>query len=157
MQPRESLLAELAGFLADNGIGLTMLTPRPRGRGLGDGTRDQLQRVLAELEASAPAPADLVYGNGCFAVGRYLDATAVYRRILETRPDDSAARFNLGLTLLRERRHREAVDELTSLLAREPQMAEAHYQRGNGNDDLGDHELALGDYARAIELNPSYL
>ena len=157
MEPRETLLARLAGLLADNGIGLTMLTPRPRGRGLGDDSRGQLKRVLAELEASSPAPADLVYGNGCFAVGRYVDATAVYRRILEMHPDDSAAGFNLGLALLRERRHREGVDELTSLLAREPRLAEAHYQRGNGYDDLGDHELALGDYARAIELNPDYL
>ena len=157
MQPTERLLAELSGLLRDNGIGLTLLTPRPRGRRLETHTREQLQRVLAELEASSPVPSDLVYGNGCFAVGRYVDATTVYQRILEKRPDDSSARFNLGLAFLRQRRHREAVEELTSLLERDPPLAEAHYQRGNGYDDLGDHELALGDYARAIDLKPDYL
>ena len=157
MRPTEMLLAELASLLRDNGIGLSLLTPRSRGGRLETHIREQLERVLTELEASSPVPSDLVYGNGCFAVGRYADAATVYQQILEERPDDSEARFNLGLAFLRQRRHREAVDELTFLVERDPQMAEAHYQRGNGHDDLGDHELALGDYARAIDLKPDYL
>ncbi|MCH8831213.1 MAG: tetratricopeptide repeat protein, partial [Chloroflexi bacterium] len=63
--------------------------------------RRALEQTLAFLEDTPSSLGCLVYGNGCFAVGRYSDAAAVYQGILTLQPDDLDARFNLGLTHLR--------------------------------------------------------
>ena len=76
------LLAQLSALLTENGIGVGRLTPRPRGGRLSGEPQQEVERTLDALKADGPANSSLIYGNGCFAVGRYSDAAAVFQRIL---------------------------------------------------------------------------
>ncbi len=87
MPSTDRLLAELGELLIENSIGTARLTPRPRGGRLTGEPRRALEQALASFEDSTTSLAFLVYGNGCFAVGRYADAAAVYQAILESQPD----------------------------------------------------------------------
>ena len=158
--PHPESLAALASLLDQYATGSGRITPRPRGARLSEDVRTMLADAIAAVESAAssagPAADLLVYGNGCYAVGRHADASGVYLSILEDEPSNAEARFNLGLAYLRLRSPEDAVREFTGLLVQEPLLAEAFYQRGNGNDDLGQTERALADYERAIELDPEY-
>jgi tetratricopeptide (TPR) repeat protein len=145
--PRLNKLGEL---LTEHGIGVGRLTPRPRGGRLAGEPLKEVEQAVSAVDVSSSNSGALVYGNGCFAVGRYADAAAVYRTILERCPGDLDTRFNLGLACLRLREPREAVVEFTSALERDPTLADAYYQRGNAYDDLGESGLALNNYAQAL-------
>ena len=66
MKPTHDLLAELGQLLGDNGVGVSLLTPRPRGWRLAIETREEIQWVLTGLESSPQPPVNLVYANGLF-------------------------------------------------------------------------------------------
>ena len=51
----------------------------------------------------------LIFGNGCYAVGRHEEASESYLTILNDQPSNVEARFNLGLTYLRLLRPPDAV------------------------------------------------
>ena len=157
MDKATELLAQLSGLLAENGIGLERLTPRPRGGRLSGESQQAVERVLDTVESSQASKTNLVYGNGCFAVGRYVEAAAVYERIAVGQTNCLEAGFNLGLAYLRLRKAKEATAEFTQVIDKDPSLAEAYYQRGNAHDDLGEPDLALTDYGHAIVAKQDYL
>ncbi|GIS94224.1 MAG: hypothetical protein CM1200mP22_14610 [Dehalococcoidia bacterium] len=160
-KPLPESLSVLAELLEQYASGSGRITPRPRGTRLHPETISVLETALATAEVIGKVskrPEELmVFGNGCYAAGRYEDAANAFLTILHSEPSVSDARFNLGLTYLRLRRPEDAVREFTNLLVQQPWLAEAFYQRGNGNDDIGNIEQALADYTRAIELAPTYV
>ena len=99
--PYSESLAALASLLDQYATGSGRITPRPRGARLSEDVRNLLANALAAVEGAtngAGATADqLVYGNGCYAVGRHADASDVYLSILEDEPSKAEGRFNLGL------------------------------------------------------------
>ena len=157
MDNTTELLAQLSGLLTENSIGLERLTPRPRGGRLSGDPQQQVELVLDSLENSEVSNTSLIYGNGCFAVGRYAEAADVFQLIVADRTDGLVARFNLGLSYLRLRKAQEATLEFTQVIAQDPTLAEAYYQRGNAFDDLGEQDQALADYSQAIIANEDYL
>ncbi|MCY3690401.1 MAG: tetratricopeptide repeat protein, partial [Chloroflexi bacterium] len=159
----DKLLGRLAGLLEWQGLGTAALTPRPRGGRLHGADAEEVASLLEELaaaDAELPAgrrPRSLIFGNGCFAIGRYAEALTVYQALVGERPNDFAVHFNLGVTFLRRRQPEEAVRVLTRALELDAFSAPAYYQRGNARDDMGDGDGALDDYATAIGLNPDYI
>ena len=157
------LLPRLSALLERHGLGIDTLTPRPRGSRLyGADAADvaELLDALAAAEPGLPAgrhPQSLVFGNGCFAIGRYAEAMAVYQTLAAAQPGLYAVHFNLGVTGLRRRMPDAAQRALTRALEIDPESAPAYYQRGNARDDAGDAEGALADYAAAVRLQPDYL
>ena len=129
MEEAEALRDKLILLLQDHGIGVAYLTPMPRGGRLRGPAAMEMEQALDGLVALASARVeveeDRVYGNGCFAVGRYRDAARVYSSILSQEPEDTVARFNLGLALLRLKKPTQAVAELTIVLEQYPDMPEA--------------------------------
>jgi len=103
--PHPESLAALASLLDQYATGSGRITPRPRGARLSEDVRTMLADAIAAVESAAssagPAADLLVYGNGCYAVGRHADASGVYLSILEDEPSNAEARFNLGLAYLR--------------------------------------------------------
>ena len=144
MYDRAKLLTRLTGLLIENGIGAERVTPRPRGGRLSGEPQREVEEVLDCLEADESVAGSLIYGNGCFAVGRYEAAAAVYRRIREEDPGHLDAGFNLGLAHLRLRQPLEAVDELSTVIEQGLSLAECYYQRGNAYDDLGGTRPSAG-------------
>ena len=61
------------------------------------------------------------------------------------------AMSNLGFALYQEARYEEALDYLTLSIERAPTLCEAWLSRGMVYRELGDTELALGDFESAIE------
>ena len=110
-----TLLTRLSGLLTEYGIGLSRLTPRPQGGRLSGAHQEEVGQVINSLEAQGPPELSLVYGNGCFALGRYDAAVAVYHQILDNEPDQHEARFNLGLAYLRLKKLREATKEFIAV------------------------------------------
>ncbi|MEO2140778.1 MAG: tetratricopeptide repeat protein, partial [bacterium] len=155
--PLPESLAALAKLLDKHASGTGRITPRPRGLRLSPETRSILEAGVTEAEnvgrEAVLVEELLIFGNGCYAVGRHEEASESYLTILNDQPSNAEARFNLGLTYLRLRSPQDAVREFTNLLVQQPLLAEAFYQRGNGNDDLGETDQALADYSRAIELS----
>ena len=86
MEEVETLRDRLILLLQDNAIGVAYLTPLPRGGRLRGAAAKAMEAALEGLAALPSSPfepsADQVYGNGCFAIGRYADAAKVYTRIL---------------------------------------------------------------------------
>ena len=157
------LLQRLAALLESHGLGVAALTPRPRGSRLYGDAADAMAELLDALAAAAPSlpagqhPQSLLFGNGCFAIGRYAEAMAVYQTLAGIRPDLFAVHFNLGVTALRRRMPDAAQRALSRALAIDANSAPAYYQRGNARDDAGDPDGALSDYAAAIRIQPDYL
>ena len=121
-------LAALAKLLDQHATGLGRITPRPRGARLSPEIRELLEEAVAavanslqgSVEGSLDTAGSLVYGNGCYAIGRHADAAEVYSAVLEREPSHADARFNLGLVYLRLKIPEYAVREFTELLVRSP-------------------------------------
>jgi tetratricopeptide (TPR) repeat protein len=102
-------------------------------------------------------PGDFAYhaGSNAFADGHYEQALDYYLEALEIAPDHTAARRGLAEALIMLEREREAMALYDELLARDPDNAGYHANRGIAHDRLGEHELALADYERALQLDAS--
>lgn len=159
----DKLVGQLAGLLEWHGLGSAALTPRPRGGRLHGEDADEMVGLLDELAAtdselaSGRSTRSLIFGNGCFAIGRYAEAMAVYQSLSDALPGDFAVHFNLGVTCLRRRQPEAAIRALTVALELDAFSPSAYYQRGNARDDMGDGPGALEDYATAIGLQPDFL
>ena len=144
----------LSSLLDRFASGSGRITPRVRGSRLDSDVLLKLEKAVAAVEMvgkSLASPNNLmIFGNGCYAIGRHEDASSAYLKILKDEPANADARFNLGLAYLRLRRPEDAVREFTDLLVQQPMMPEAFYQRGNGNDDLGELDQALADYSLSL-------
>jgi len=62
--------------------------------------------------------------------------------------------YHTGMTLYQGGRFREAIAALTEGLPKQPGYGYAYYFRGLSHDALGEHEQALSDFKKAVELTP---
>ena len=73
----------------------------------------KLEKAVAAVEMvgkSLASPNNLmIFGNGCYAIGRHEDASSAYLKILKDEPANADARFNLVLSYLRLRRPEDSV------------------------------------------------
>ena len=102
-------------------------------------------------------PGDLAYlaGQRAFEDGEYARAEAEYRRALRASPDHHHAWRGLARALTQQGDYREALDAFAEALARAPEVAGIHANRGILHDRMGRHRDALADYERALELDPA--
>ena len=70
-------------------------------------------------------------------------AAELYRRALETRPEDSTAAFNLGVALEDLGRRSEAIAAYCHAIATDPSCADAHYNLSRLYEHLGQGAPAL--------------
>jgi len=87
--------------------------------------------------------------------GQLGEAEKLYRRILELRRGDIAARYMIGVIRLQQSRAAEALALLEPLLAEAPGNADIRTQCGLARQDLGQAGEALADFDRALALKPS--
>lgn len=91
-----------------------------------------------------------------FARGDFEGALRDYARLVELGADDSVL-LRRGVSYYKLRRIPEALADYDAFLARSPDHAIAHYNRGLAREEAGDAAAALSDYERAVELDPSDL
>lgn len=82
-------------------------------------------------------------------------AVASYRRALEIKPDDFAARNNLGIALLQLGQIEDAVASFRLALELDPDSAVVHFNLGNALKDLAQLNDAAKSYRRALEISPN--
>ncbi|MBM3734845.1 MAG: tetratricopeptide repeat protein [Acidobacteria bacterium] len=92
-------------------------------------------------------------GQCQFEAGKALEASEIYRRLLELRPDDRRARFNLGLSLHEAGKQREAAAALQPLTAA-PHDGDALRLLAGVFESMGDVKRAVGLLQEAIAAQP---
>jgi protein O-GlcNAc transferase len=96
-------------------------------------------------------------GIVAFQSGYYPEAAQLFASAAASDPRQAAAYSNLGASLLRLRRPREALSSCERALELQPTSAEALSNRGNAFAALGRPDEALASYQRAIALAPGLL
>jgi tetratricopeptide (TPR) repeat protein len=111
-----------------------------------------------DLDPSDPASIILT-GDLYTLTGNDDLAVEQYRKVLEMEPGNQRIRLLLTTILVRERQLEEALDQLSTLIAQNPDLVIAHYYRGRINLEMnryGEAEKALGDALRLNEgLEPA--
>jgi predicted O-linked N-acetylglucosamine transferase (SPINDLY family) len=88
--------------------------------------------------------------------GRFVDAAARYRAVLEERPEEPNATYLLGVTLHQLGSPDEAIPLLTRAVEQRPDFADAHNNLGEALRAAKRAEDAVARYTRALELSPSH-
>jgi uncharacterized protein (TIGR02466 family) len=86
--------------------------------------------------------------------GRNEEALRVFRRVIDARPDDAAAQYNMGNLLNGMGRPEEAAKAFRRAAALAPDFAEAHANLGATLHLSKQHEAAVEAYRRAIKRLP---
>lgn len=94
--------------------------------------------------------------------GRYLHeghthkAEQLYRQVLQSHPDDSAALHALGVITYQSGNYRKAIELVGRAIANDPQNAQFHNTLGLVFEMLGESEHAAAAYQKAVSLKPDY-
>ena len=90
--------------------------------------------------------------------GRYEEAIASYRAVLEIDPQYALTHAGMGDALFRLERYEQALESLARAAALQPDASIAGSLRrlmGRAEQELGRHEAAAEHYMRAVELDPA--
>ena len=123
------------------------------------GGRSALPRVAALLAAAPSLPAEpwLRLGVEQLQTRGYADAEASLRRAMATPGGDTPlARVWLGLSFAGQGRLEESLAELAGASARDPDLVEAHFNRGRLLLANGRAAEALPELERAVALRPTF-
>jgi Tfp pilus assembly protein PilF len=123
------------------------------------GGRSALPRVASLLAAAPSLPAEpwLRLGVEQLQTRGYADAEASLRRAMATPGGDTPlARVWLGLSFAGQGRLEESLAELAGASARDPDLVEAHFNRGRLLLANGRAAEALPELERAVALRPTF-
>jgi protein O-GlcNAc transferase len=82
-------------------------------------------------------------------------ASEVLEQVVREHPQMAQAHNLLGVSLVRQSRHGDALACFASAVEHAPQLAEAHNNTGNALSELGRCEEAIPHFEKAIELDPN--
>jgi tetratricopeptide (TPR) repeat protein len=88
--------------------------------------------------------------------GRFDDAFAVYRDIIQRNPDYSNAYFDMGMIYLELDSLQKAYDHFDFAIKTDPLFVKAYYYRGVASEAAGNTDAALADYVQANKMSPDY-
>lgn len=106
-------------------------------------------RILLVLAAAAAAEDLSQQGARAMREGRFEDAVAIYKRMLESTPDEPRLRMNLGLALYSAKKYSEAITELDRFLKADPKPGPVHFVVGVARLKLGRHCQAIPPLEKA--------
>jgi len=95
-----------------------------------------------------------LYGRLCLETGRYDDAEAAYRYILQYDSDAPNTHYMLGVVFARQHKWDEAIKEWERAIEIAPDMDDAIRELGWAWNILGDVERSIHMLRKALELNP---
>ncbi len=84
-------------------------------------------------------------------------AISQYREILDRDPNSKDVRLQLVTLLIRSKDYQAALDELSILTYREPELIIAHYYEAKINLELKEYAKAEKAFLRVLQLNESFL
>jgi tetratricopeptide (TPR) repeat protein len=90
-----------------------------------------------------------------FAAGRFEEALAAWRKVLDVFPADKNARYNAGASLLRLGRAEEGLREIRAAAVLDPAFDEAHFALAQDAAARGDEETALTELRYVVASPPT--
>ena len=146
---QRTLKRQLVAAHANSAAPILILRDRPRQKAEnGGGPRGPSQRDPAAMQRHAESLLDK---------GRYEDAIAAFRAIIEIDPEYALAHAGTGDALFRMRRYEDALAALGRALALQPDLPAAgslHRLMGRSEQELGRPDQALPHYERALQIDP---
>jgi tetratricopeptide (TPR) repeat protein len=94
-------------------------------------------------------------GRSYLRSGLIQQAAIEFQNTLKERPQDFWPNFYQGLCAYQLRQFEEAVAAFRTCIALAPTKAECYHNRAIADEALGRATEAMGDYSRALELDPS--
>jgi predicted O-linked N-acetylglucosamine transferase (SPINDLY family) len=95
-------------------------------------------------------------GQCYLSAGDAKSAETVLRQEVQLFPDLAEAMNLLGISLVQQSRHQEAIALFESALRHSPRFVEAHLNLGNALYQTGRHEEAISWFEKTIELRPDF-
>jgi len=92
--------------------------------------------------------------RGRHKAGRFAEAEALYRQILDARPDTPVVLSKLGAALAAQGKFDDAREALERAVERDPGLAEAHNNLGGVLQIQGNLEAAVQSLRRALDIDP---
>jgi tetratricopeptide (TPR) repeat protein len=118
------------------------------------GMRETLEVKLKKMISVPDKDEDMTMGSELFKAGKYDEAGARFRKVIERYPSHFEGYFNLGLSLLKKGEVDPAIAALEKAAEINPQSVESLFALGEGYFAKGESEKALESFSRAIALNP---
>lgn len=108
-------------------------------------------RTLVE---DTPGDYHVKTGNYRLQDGQYDRAITEFELALEANADHPLAYLGIALALMHQQRYEASLEAFGHVLALDDSLAVAYADRGILHDRMGQHDLALQDYRRALSLDP---
>ena len=108
--------------------------------------------LLASLGLQADVEGDR--GDAFLKKGRIDEAMTQFQKVLQIKPDDAKAHYNLGNALLQKGRVEEAITHYQEALQIEPDDAAIHGNLGNALLQKGKVDEAITQFQRVLQINP---
>jgi predicted O-linked N-acetylglucosamine transferase (SPINDLY family) len=130
---------------------------------LGIALNEQAKYLEAEASYIQALKLNPVFTNAFMNLGKnftdqdkYMQGEIAYRKALELDPDHTLSLSGLGFSLHLQRKEEEAKIILNQALALDPNLPEALNTLGNVHKELGNTQIALECYRKALELKPNF-
>jgi Ca-activated chloride channel homolog len=96
-------------------------------------------------------------GNQFFIQGRYADAEKEYLDAQVNNPGNSTILYNLGNSLIKQKKYDQAIQALNQAIAKGDTTAKENswYNAGNALFDMGKFKDSAGAFIQALKLNPA--
>ncbi|HEY3639128.1 MAG TPA: sulfotransferase [Rhizomicrobium sp.] len=113
--------------------------------------------IAVTEDARSPTPPQALFSRQSseLLAGDPKRAEQVARRALDIHPFDPVAKFLLGASLRRQKRHEEARDVLAELCRAQPQIGSAWREFGLTLQTLGERTRAIDAFVTAIDAGPT--
>jgi len=116
------------------------------------GSENELRKAIAQSPGSFDANRQL--GELYFLSGRFREAVPLFEAASQIKPDDYANNYDLALSY-REISNYARARELVQKMLAQTDKAELHSVLGDLNERVGDPLNAVGEYEKAVRMNPS--
>ena len=118
------------------------------------GMRENLEIKLKKLISVPEKDEDMAAGSKLFEAGKYDEAAAHFRQVIERYPALYEGYFSLGLTLLKKGEVDPAIAALEKAAEVNPRSVESLFALGEAYFAKGESEKAQDSFSKAIALNP---
>jgi Flp pilus assembly protein TadD/peroxiredoxin len=100
---------------------------------------------------------EFTYGVAFYQRGYFEQAAASFRQVIQTKPDEPEAYYNLGTLYLRQNALGDARQYLERAVKLRPDYAEAWNNLGMTAAQQGQPEEAIREFRKSLELKPDYV
>ena len=122
------------------------------GEGNKNAAADELRKALEQDPTNIELK--LLLGTTLMELGKADEARTMLSSVDESKITDPAVFINIGIGLINERKHAEAVPWFDKAIARFPQHPDTYYYRGISNVTLGKTAEAKADLEKFISIAP---